>query len=221
VRDQDLDQTRYSGAKYFIEAYYVHHQNADPATAAAWRPVTVRGVAAGEWTFEMDDTAPTPGFVISAWPGATVTQIAQALPVERGRSNDGRALLATKVIQLAPNSWRYEYAVFNVDMDRQIQSFSVPLAQGVTMAEPYFAAPRQPDELLNGVGGTATNDDKWVAQRVGDNLTWSTTTNPLRWGVMYRFGFTSNRPPGDGNIRFGLYKTGMPNAVTARARLPR
>jgi hypothetical protein len=186
---------------FLIEAYYVHHQNADPNTSAAWQRVEVRGMAGGEWDFDMSagTQPPTAGFALRAWTGATFTELSSSSPVRRGVSDDGRALLAVKVRQLGPSLWRYEYALLNIDMDRKIKSLEIPVQAAVTLADPWFSAPHQPDEITT-LGQVATNDEPWRFNRTAGTASWSTETNPLRWGVMYNFAFTSDLPPAETSI---------------------
>ena len=58
---------------------------------------------------------------INAWPGATIQTIEPAPGV------DGRAFIAYKVTGPVAGVWHYEYAIYNQNLDRGIQSFSVPL----------------------------------------------------------------------------------------------
>lgn len=223
VLDSDLDKASNDSAEYFIEAYYVHYQNLEPSTAAAWRKARVGGEPQAEWSFDLGDLAqpPKPGFAISsAWQGAMISEIAQVRPVVRGMSPDGRCLLASKVRDLGNGKWRYEYALMNIDMDRQVRAFSVPISSEIEVSDRYFSAPRQPDERLSSVSGPVTDDSPWISDRGQGRLTWGTTTNPLRWGVMYNFGFTANRAPTDGELNLSLFKPGEPSIVTGRTNVP-
>jgi hypothetical protein len=223
VFDHDLDPMRNPKSTYMIEAYYVHHQNAQPSTAAAWRTVGIRGVPGGEWSFDMgkEEEPPTEGFAVSKWQNAYIREIAQVTPVVRGVSPDGRCLLASKVRDLGEGRWRYEYAIFNVDMDRQVRSFGVPIPAKVSVSDIYFSGPKQPDERVSAVNGSPTDDAPWKAQNQNGQLTWATNTNPLRWGVMYNFGFTSDHAPQDGQATVGLFKPGTPSSITGETRVPR
>ena len=68
---------------------------------------------------------------INAWPGATIRTIEPAPGV------DGRAFLAYKVTGPVAGLYHYEYAIYNQNLDRGIQSFSVPrlLVPGISGAE--------------------------------------------------------------------------------------
>ena len=58
---------------------------------------------------------------IDAWPGATINQI------QPDPGNDGIGFVGCKVTNPSPGVWHYEYAMYNQNLDRAIQSFSVPL----------------------------------------------------------------------------------------------
>ena len=55
---------------------------------------------------------------IKAWTGATVNQI------EPDPGNDGIWFIGYKVTNPSPGVWHYEYALYNQNLDRAIQSFS-------------------------------------------------------------------------------------------------
>src|SRR6266542_3119085 len=74
---------------------------------------------------------------IMAWTGATVNQ------VEPDPGNDGIWFMGYKVTNPSPGIYHYEYALYNQNLDRAIQSFSVPLGPGVNISNIGFHAPLQ------------------------------------------------------------------------------
>ena len=64
---------------------------------------------------------------INVWPGATIN------PIEPAPGTDGRAFIAWKVTGPVAGVWHYEYALYNENLDRAIQSFSLPLGCGITV----------------------------------------------------------------------------------------
>src|SRR4029077_1359559 len=74
---------------------------------------------------------------IMAWTGATVNQI------EPDPGNDGIWFMGYKVTNPAVGVWHYEYALYNQNLDRAIQSFSVPLGLGANLSNIGFHAPPQ------------------------------------------------------------------------------
>ena len=75
---------------------------------------------------------------INAWTGATINH-------DRARRRESMAVrsLAYKVTNPSAGVWHYEYAVYNQNLDRAIQSFSVPLGCGITVSNIGFHAPPQ------------------------------------------------------------------------------
>src|SRR6476660_510062 len=76
---------------------------------------------------------------IDAWAttGAAVNQI------QPDPGNDGIWFMGYKVTSPSVGVWHYEYALYNENLDRAIQSFRVPLALGVNVSNIGFHAPPQ------------------------------------------------------------------------------
>lgn len=221
VLDNDLQDTVPGGTEFIVEAYYVHYQNPDALTAAAWAPASVRGAAGGVWSFEVDGVnIPTSGFAISAWSGATVQEFATRLPAVKGISADGRGLIAAKVTPIDGGRYRYEYAVLNVDMDRRLRSFRVPVPAGVRISDAYFHAPRMPDEREGKIDGIPISDKPWAMVSERGSLYWSSRGNSIPWGVMFNFGFTADRAAAQGAVAMEFAKVGGPASVEAKVQVP-
>ena len=217
VHDDDLDPAMNDGSSYFVEGYYAILDDIDVMNSAAWKPVTITGTPGGIWNLDMTDFSvqPTIGFAIDAWIGASQAMYAQELPPVEFVSPDGRCILAGKATTLPNHFWRYEYALLNVDMDRQVGSFSVPVASTVVVRNVGFHAVAHHDEPINAPGGVPIDNSDWTAVVTGTDITWSTTTNPLRWGTLYNFRFEINVPPVvDSQITIGHFKPGLPVDLT-------
>src|SRR6185436_18726678 len=94
------------------------------------------------------------------------------------------------------------------NLDRAIQSFSVPLAPGTIVSNIGFHAPPQPAAFANdGTAGSAGySSTPWTPVQAADSLTWSSQTlaqnanaNAIRWGTLYNFRFDADRPPQNTN----------------------
>src|SRR4029453_17304675 len=126
----------------------------------------------------------------------------------------------------SPGVWHYEYALFNENLDRAIQSFSVPLGPGVNVSNVAFHAPPQHpgwanDGTLNSQGFSST---PWTPTQTGDSLTWNCETfaqdqnaNAIRWGTLYNFRFDADQPPQATNATVDFFKIGSPMAVAIQA----
>jgi hypothetical protein len=159
---------------------------------------------------------------IQAWAAtnATVNQI------EPDPGNDGRWLMGYKITNPSAGVWHYEYALFNMNLDRGIQSFSVALNAGVNVSNIGFHAPPQHpgwanDGTLNSQGYSST---PWTVTQNTTSITWSTDTfaqnqnaNAIRWGTLYNFRFDADQPPQSANATVGFFKTGSPMMVAIQA----
>jgi hypothetical protein len=153
---------------------------------------------------------------VTAWPGATTFEI------RPDPGNDGIGMVAYKVTNPSSGVWHYEYALFNQNLDRGIQSFSLPIGAGVVLSNIGFHAPPQhPGWAADGtVGSAGFSSTAWAQSQAGGAMTWSSETfaqnpngNAIRWGTMYNFRFDSNRPPQVVNATIGFFKTGAPMVV--------
>jgi hypothetical protein len=208
VRDSDLVTAQNFGAQYFTEGQYITIDDTNPVNSIGYKPVTPNGAAGGTWTFSMSGsgTLPITGPAIHAWTGATFTTLAQEVPVVRFSSPDGRCILGAKAIDLGGGLFRYEYALYNIDMHRKAGSFHVPIPSGATVSNAGFSGVRHHDEpYVNSIWAHAIN---------GNGITWSTSDNPIRWGMMYNFWFEADVPPGDVEVTVGLYDPGTPNSIS-------
>jgi hypothetical protein len=160
---------------------------------------------------------------IRAWTGATINQIEPVPGV------DGIGIVGYKVTNLSAGVWHYEYAVYNENLDRAFQSFSVPLGPGVTVSNVGFHAPPQhPGWTFDGtVGNTGYSSTPWTPVQTAGSLSWNSETfaqnqnaNAIRWGTLYNFRFDSNRPPQTANATIGFFKTGTPITVGIQAPSP-
>ncbi len=224
VETSDLNPTLNPGATYYAEAQYVTpHEyawcQANPGQCnmynnASYRRFNVTGTTSFSFS-PVGSTVQTKPAIV-AWTGATSN------PLEPAPGVDGVAFVSYKVTNPSPGVWHYEYVVYNQNLDRAIQSFSVPLAPGVTISNLGFHAPPQPAASANdGTAGSAGySSTPWTPTQTPDSLTWNSETfaqnpnaNAIRWGTLYNFRFDSNSPPQTTNATIGFFKTGAPTSI--------
>jgi hypothetical protein len=157
---------------------------------------------------------------IMAWAGATVSQ------AEPDPGNDGIWFMGYKVTNPTAGVWHYEYVLYNENLDRGIQSFSVPLIPGVNISNIDFHGPPQEpgwpnDGTFNNQGYSST---PWTVTQASGSITWNTETfaqnqnaNSIRWGTLYNFRFDADQPPQETNATVGFFKTGSPMMVAIQA----
>jgi hypothetical protein len=161
-----------------------------------------------------------PAIQFWAGTGATVNQS------EPDPGNDGIWFMGYKVTNPSTGVWHYEYALFNMNLDRAIQSFSVPLGPGVNISNIDFHAPPQHpgwanDGTFNSQGYSSA---PWTVTQTADSITWNSETfaqnqnaNAIRWGTLYNFRFDADQAPNPTDATVGFFKTGSPIGVVIQA----
>jgi hypothetical protein len=227
----DLSTTQNVGATYFAEGQYVtpheyswcqsHPGECNMYNNVSYRQFTVTGTT----TFLFDAAGPTVPTLsaISAWTGASINAFEPAPGV------DGIGMVGYKVTNPAAGVWHYEYAVYNENIDRAIQFFSVPLGCGITVSNLGFHAPPNHPGFANDgtLGNAGFSNAAWTSNQTSSAVTWNSETfaqnqnaNAIRWGTLYNFRFDSNKPPQAANATVGFFKTGAPITVAIQAPAP-
>jgi subtilisin-like proprotein convertase family protein len=224
VEMADLNTTLNPGATYYAEAQYVTpHEytwcQAHPGECNMYNNVSSRQfTVTGTTSFSFGAVGSTMRTIpaINAWPGATITQIEPAPGV------DGRAFIAYKVTNPSAGVWHYEYALYNQNLDRSIQSFSLPLGCGITLTNVGFHAPLNHPGIANDgtLGSAGYSNAAWTSNQTVSAMSWSSETfaqnenaNAIRWGTLYNFRFDSDRGPIPVEATIGYFKTGTPTTV--------
>ena len=230
VATSDLIPAQNPGATYFAEADYIspteytwcqaHPGQCNMYNNVSYRPFTVSG---GPTTFTFGAAGLTvrmqPAIQTWASTGATVAQ------VEPDPGNDGIWFMGYKVTNPSAGVWHYEYALSNENLDRAIQSFSVPVGGAHISNIGFHAPPQEPawpnDGTFNNQGYSST---PWAVDQSGGSITWSTETfatnqnaNAIRFGTLYNFRFDADQPPQTANATVGYFKTGSPMTVEIQA----
>jgi len=226
VTTSDLIPAQNQGATYFAEAQYISPTEyawcqANPGQCNMYNNASYRqfSVSGGPTFFSFSATGSTVRMqpAITAWTGtgATVNQ------VEPDPGNDGIWFMGYKVTNPSAGVWHYEYALYNMNLDRSIQSFSVPVG-GANISNIGFHAPPQEPGWPN--DGTFNNQGyssmPWTVDQSVGSVTWSTETfatnqnaNAIRFGTLYNFRFDADQPPEAANATVGFFKTGSPMMV--------
>ncbi len=227
VDDADLAQNmnQNNTAQYFAEVQYVsqHEYLANNGVAnnqfnnASYRRFMVAGNAGGAYVFAAAAATVTEQPALNAWSGATIVAI------EPSPGVDGRAYLAYKVTNLGGGQWHYEYALYNMNVDRSFRTFEVPLGN-LTPTSLGFHAPMNHAGFANdGTGGAGYSNVPWTfaaGARSTETFAANPNANAVRWGTLYNFRFDANVAPRMGNITLGLFKPGTPESVVVAALVP-
>jgi hypothetical protein len=186
---------------------------------ASYKQFTVVGI---NQPFSFNPAGPTVREqpAIEAWTDATVAQ------VQPDPGNDGIFFVAYKVTGPNDGMWHYEYAVYNQNLDRAIQSFEVvfPAFPGAFNLG-FHAPPQHPGFPHDGtVGDAGYSSTPWNVTEGGSSITWSTETfatnqnaNAIRFATLYNFRFDAPGPPETSTANIGFFKTGTPVSVEIQA----
>jgi hypothetical protein len=233
VETSDLITAQNPGATYFGEAAYIspheytwcvaHPDQCNMFNNVSHRQFTVSG---GPTTFSFSPVSPTvrmqPAIQVWAGTGATVNQ------VEPVPGTDGIFFVGYKVTGPTAGVWHYEYAIYNENLDRAIQSFEVvfPGFEPFSLTNIGFHAPPQhPPWAHDGtVGDAGYSSAPWTFTESFTSATWNCETlaqnpnaNAIRWGTLYNFRFDSTAPPAISTANVGFFKTGSSISVEIQA----
>ena len=231
VEGNDLNTTLNPGATYYAESQYIapseyawcqaHPGQCNMYNNASYRQFIVTGTT--NFSFSPVGATVRMSPAINAWAGATINRIEPVPGV------DGFGLLGFKVTNPSAGVWHYEYAIYNQNLDRGIQSFSLPLGCGITVNNLGFHAPLNSPAFANdGTQNSAGySNAAWTSSQTCQALSWSSETfvqnqnaNAIRFGTLYNFRFDSNSPPQATNATIGFFKTGTPITVAIQGPSP-
>jgi hypothetical protein len=237
VETSDLMPGGNAGATYFGEAAYLspheytwcvsHPGQCNMFNNYSYRQFSVTG---GPTFFNFSAVSSTVRMqpAIQAWAatGATVNQ------VEPDPGNDGIFFVGYKVTGPTAGVWHYDYAVFNMNLDRAIQSFEVvfPGFPPDLSNIGFHAPPQHPGWAHDGTEGDAGySSTPWTFTLNGppplpNSAVWNCETfaqnqnaNAIRWGTLYNFRFDSSAAPATSTANIAFFKTGAPVAVEIQA----
>ena len=217
----DLEVSSAGGTRYFGNCQYV---TADDALAGhglnncSNREVTVSGSGTA-WTFGFSGTTNREVPAIRQWANCETSVTLRDVQIP----NEGLLILGYKTTSLGGGMYHYEYALYNMNSDRAVRSFSLPLSSNVQVSNVGFhdVTYRGGD----GVGGVNQDGTDWPSQNASGGLSWTTTSfaanpnsNAIRWGTTYNFRFDANAPPTAGTVTIGTFKDN--GAVQTNADVP-
>ena len=237
VDTSDLIPGNNPGATYFGEAAYLspheytwcqsHPGQCNMFNNYSYRKFSVTG---GPTFFNFPAVGSTIRMepAIQAWvaTGATIQQ------VEPDPGNDGVCFVAYKVTGPNAGVWHYDYAVFNMNLDRAIQSFEVvfPGFPPDLSNVGFHAPPQHPGWAHDGTQGDAGySSNPWIftvnpPPPFANSAVWNCETfaqnpnaNAIRWGTLYNFRFDSSSSPAATTANIGFFKTGSPVTVNVVA----
>ena len=221
VVHSDLDPALHPTALYFGEGQYV---TLDDATAdnndnnCSYRPISVNNfdMDLGAWQLSLTGMTERQMPAIQAWQDTIPTVRLENVQVP----GDGLFILGSHATDNGDGTWRYEYAIFNMNSDRAGQRFNVPVPPGVSVTNIGFH-----DVAYH--SGEPFDGTDWTSTMGSGSLSWRTQTydnnpdaNALRWGTLYNFWFDASAAPVDGDVALTLFKPGTPTVMVVGASVP-
>lgn len=222
VHDADIRPNLNPGARWFVEGQYVHPQDAQANldnNNASYVEINIQNFSfTGPSNVSL--LGPTHGMTaaIEGWP--TLTPSAKIVDLELPGEGGGRIIVGYNATDNGNGTWHYEYAIFNMNVDRAVGAFSVPVPTGVTLTNIGF-------HDVDYHSGEPYDGTDWPATVSGGSITWATApvavnpnANAIRWSTMYNFRFDANAAPGMADSSLGMFKTGSPASITASVAAP-
>lgn len=196
VADGDLNVT---GAEFYYEAYYINQNETNMYNQVGYRK------AVPSWTGSMWNFSTTTTMVLS--PAINVYGDMRATAQPR---TEGDVIVAVKTTNLGSGRYKYDYAVYNFTLDRQVRSFTVPMLPGLNVTNIGF----------RDIDASIAND--WVGSYDGSKIIWQTETfsqnpqaNSLKYGTVYNFWFEVDAAPTTTCLDLGLFKPGTTQSLIA------
>jgi hypothetical protein len=232
THESQIDPAANAGATYMFESWYVARDDINIYNSMA----TITGTphfSSNQWSFS-GQTNYKLGPAIDKWVSPTAPP-ANSLNTELAAA-EGHAKVAVKATNLGGGSWRYDYAVANLDFARAIvqppqngpdprvlsnkgfDSFSVPIPAGSVVTATSFR------------DGDTVAANNWKTVNSGTRVTWnaggilsSATAKgkpTLDWGTMYSFSITVNRAPVSGSSALHVATAGSPAQYNVTTLVP-
>jgi len=222
VDRDDMDPALNTGAQFFAEGQYVHPQDASSGNGennASYRKFTVGSFSSGAYTLSLTGATIQQKPAIFAWQGVHADVGLQKITVP----SDGVFYLGYRVTDNGNGTWRYEYAIQNLNSDRSGASFSVPVYDGVNITNAGFKdisyhsnEPYSTTDWAIGISAGAGAVSWTCTQTFAQN----SNANALRWATLYNFWFDADTAPEDGTGSLGLFKPGTPSSMAVVVKQP-
>ena len=206
VLQADLVPSSNPGSNYYCDSIYLHGQDAEAGNQnnnASYKRVTVGTLNSSG--YRLNTTGSTsigkPG--IYAWEDNSSSVVIRPTDIP----NDGRVFVASDVVDNGNGTYRYEYAIYNLTSDYNINGFEVPVPAGANITGIGF-------HDTDSHSGEPYDTGDWASGVVDGAVVWSTdeySSNPdanaIRWGTMYNFWFTCDAEPAEGTVVADVFRT--------------
>jgi hypothetical protein len=218
-----LDPALNAGAVYLAEGHYIAQDDAaagNDNNNCAWRTFSVGTLNSnGAYNLAFTNTTQRQQPAIHAW--KTFDPSVRLANVDV--PGDGRFTVAHTVKDNGNGTWRYEYAIQNINSHRSGSSFSIPVPAGVAVTNAGF-------KDIDYHSGDPYSPTDWTIGVSGGRITWTGADfanapngNALRFATLYNFWFDASAAPTDATGLLGLFRpgtAGAPNVMEMAVRAP-
>ncbi|MHC5113337.1 MAG: hypothetical protein ACYTGP_02770 [Planctomycetota bacterium] len=223
VAQSDVQGGTQPGVKYFIEAAYVHPEDSAATTENAgnntsYREVNLTGTGVAS-SYQGLTVQQVPALAAWAANDASVTTLVKKIP------GQGDVWVAYRVYDNLDGTWDYEYAVYNMNLNRSIGSFLLPITADVTLTDVGFHDVDY--HSGDGIGSVNFDGTDWPWTHQFNRLTYATepfsvnqSANAIRWATQYNFRFTANTPPEPKTLSLGIFMPGTPSTTEVEVMGP-
>lgn len=214
VNEAQLGGPAASGASFLFESWYlaredidIHNSMGSVATTQTW--------TGSVWS--MVASAYKLGPAIDRW-------VDPAAPAANSDSSElasaeGHVKLAVKVTDNGDGSWRYDYAVMNLDYARAVTTGSEPNLR-VLGAHGFdrFSVPLPPGAQVSATNfrdGDLLADNDWSVDSSGGHVSWTAPAGAtLDWATLFSFSVTVDSPPVAIDADLHVAQSGTPSDLT-------
>lgn len=217
IDESDMSSDAYTHALYFVEGVYVSTEDAQAGNwlnNASYRRVEISPTYVMTLQDQVDDATPA----IYAWQAygngiGNPDKSVEIVPVDV--PGEGRFFAASRISDNGDGTWRYEYALYNLNSHRSAGAFALPIEDGTTISNIGFHSPPYHS-------GEPYSNAPWITSRPDGQFAWTSPedfatnpdTNALRWGTMYNYWFDADRPPIEVDATLELFRPGSPDTVS-------
>lgn len=229
ILNSEVEGANINAARHvFMETYYILNGDYNKFNNVAWRRFTVSGSApytSSKFAYAGRHTYGPP---LIAWAteagtgvnGNYATTSPTTVDISGSPAPIGTAYVGVRVTPLAGGKYRYDYNVYNLDIDRGIRGFDIPVPVEGVVSDVQFRQPREymlasmdKSAWTNSFDGVA-KETRWAAPVVAGNIHGLQATNTIRFGNMYTFSFVSPLKPRTGagaqaTLTLGPSRTGV------------
>jgi hypothetical protein len=206
IQQLDLSPQQNPNATFYGGTMYLHPQDNEAGNSlnnASYKEVVVGSNSSAGYRLTPVGPTSLGKPAIYAWEDNSDTVQIKAIDLP----NDGRVFVASDACDNGDGTYRYNYAVYNLNSKDSINGISIPLPAGVNITDPEFKFPVHHS-------GDPYSNDAWVISEDGGYLTFAgaefaenENANAVRWCMMYNFSFTADAEPATGDLVLDRFET--------------